>query len=111
MRGCVKILYSSHLEAIFRIAAVRLSVRRSVSSRQSPNSRMDKITTSSNSAANSRRQITAGWRTYFAHVVEVAMRHGSLAGRLVDVIEQRVQLVLGRQIAQSSIAERLTAHA
>ena len=45
--------------------------------------------------------------TYLSHVVEVAMRHGLLAGRLVDVVEQRVQLVLGRQVAQSSVAERL----
>ena len=44
---------------------------------------------------------------YLSHVVEVAMRHGLLAGRLVDVVEQRVQLVLGRQVAQSSVAERL----
>ena len=46
-------------------------------------------------------------RVDLADVVEVAVRYFSLTRRLVYVVEQRVLLVLGEKVAQTSETERL----
>lgn len=40
-------------------------------------------------------------------IVEVPVRHGLLRGQLAQLVQQHVQLELGRQVRQPPVAERL----
>ena len=45
--------------------------------------------------------------TYFANIVEVPVVDGLLGRQLAQLVEQHVQLELGRQVRQPTVAERL----
>ena len=46
---------------------------------------------------------------YLSHVVEVSVWHGLLRGQLAQLVQQHVQLELGGEVRQSTVAERLPA--